>query len=170
MPFIDINIEVSGAKEIARRLEVAGDQLDDMRTLAPDLFAVLSEDAFERFKSGMRHGGKAWPPNSPAYEKRKRQLHALNPGRYPGTTKGELTGRLASSLILETRDSVRRKGQDFVVWGTRVPHATVLPKRGRAPIAVSRSGVAAVQEVIRDHAVGAIRAGVKGADDFFRGS
>ena len=126
MGYVDLKFTFAGQAEVSRRLDLGARSLDDMRPIAPAMFAVLQEEVFDNFMSEGKSAGNPFRRLTPAYLKWKTAAHQKNPVRYPGTTILELTGRLANSLVNPgaTPDSIRISRRDSLLYGTKVPYAT----------------------------------------------
>ncbi len=169
MGSVDLRFEFEGSVEVSRRLDLGRRSLESIKGVAPEIFAILEEEVLDNFATEGRSAGRPFRRLSPAYLKRKRSLHRKNPIKYPGTTILELTGRLVNSLAnpAGSRDSIRIARKRYLIYGTKVPYASIQARQGRRAIQLSGRAPQRISEVIRKSVVGAMRVGVRGPDPFF---
>ena len=114
---LEFRLSVPNAKDIAFRIERFGVQLTDWRAAWPSVtrrLAVMLAGQFEL--EGGRGSRGGWPPLSPRYARRKQK-------RYPGRPVLQASGRLRSSLVGKSADTVEALEPGRMKFGTRVPYA-----------------------------------------------
>lgn len=169
MGSVNLRFAFAGSVEVSRRLDLGARSLEDLRPVAPALFAILQEEVLDNFLTEGRSAGAPFRKLTPAYLKWKVSAHRRNPIKYPGTTILELTGRLANSLVNPgaTPDSIRIARSNSILFGTKVPYAAFQASQGRNALQMSGRAPQRLTEVIRRAVVGAMRRGVAEPDPFF---
>lgn len=111
-----IQIKVTGLDEARASRSAIGARARDLRSVYQRILRDLRQMEVHEFASEGSFFGEAWSELSPAYAAWKRK-------RFPGRKILVRTGRLRSSVVQQTGDSIAEVSKKGLVFGTLVEYA-----------------------------------------------
>lgn len=120
---IELTFDVAGDRQLSRSLSRFGDSVKDLSPAFREIAKNFHEIEKKQFASQGGYGSGGWAPLSPTYAEWKAR-------HYPGAPILRRTGRLLSSLIGKTQDTIEEIGKHDLSLGTSVPYS-IFHQKGR---------------------------------------